>query len=782
MDTLADLASMQHHQQAARTNATTLRNSDVYDSQHSPATVLSTLHTMPKTQPPVPGVKDINMTDAPPQTLIPRPYTSTSLSRAEVETVNQLSQHLIENSYAYETHVQLVKVLHKGLISHIEATKGDARSYDLLPELLQAREAMDARFALGEELWVERLEDEGMLSATVEDCVAVVEAYEKAVSEEKGSTKLWLMYGKWMLSLYSAAHGIVDDRNATVIANQLWSEGERLVAQEVFSRHQVLEILKRGTQETRYMIHDSHEIWDMFNGLLLEDLAESRQPEEITVILSHFMNRLNIPHATWEQTFQTFSTFVSTYDNSAYEQTMVAANHHGSDAKTKYGMREALETKLRKEKDAGDMIALWNTYKEYLDWELGQGRRKKGNFDVNLVNALYQRAVIQFPTDTTLWEDYVIFLTDETENHNHPTFKSLPVLGRATRHCPWSGLLWAQNLQAAERDELPFDDIGQIKHKATSTGLLDAGGLEEILKVHVAWCGFLRRRAFDSDSTDEDLDVAEVGIRSAIEDMETLGRQKYGEDYKGDPRYRLERIYIKYLGQALNWQGARDTWKGLVHRHGDSYEFWMRYYNWEMVTWGQCAHGQDARAKMLPMEATRVLSQAIKRTNMDWPEKIVETYLYHCEEHEGILALHHARVQCWKTMKIVDKRRVKEAEEAAIAQQQQVDAGAAVTTETMLMNGKRKRDEKDDEPDAIAKKNRSEAVEQRNPSVEDHVVAKQPVMKRDRENATVIVKNLPVDVTETRVRQYFRDVGLSFSRNPVGALANVSSSAGLSIA
>ena len=53
--------------------------------------------------------------------------------------------------------------------------------------------------------------------------------------------------------------------------------------------------------------------------------------------------------------------------------------------------------------------------------------------------------------------------------------------------------------------------------------------MEEILKVHTAWCSFLRRRAFMPDSTDEDQDVAEVGIRSAIEDMETLGHAKYGK-------------------------------------------------------------------------------------------------------------------------------------------------------------------------------------------------------------------------------------------------------------
>jgi hypothetical protein len=63
--------------------------------------------------------------------------------------------------------------------------------------------------------------------------------------------------------------------------------------------------------------------------------------------------------------------------------------------------------------------------------------------------------------------------------------------------------------------------------------------------------------AFQRDATDEELDVAEVGIRSALESVDTLGKKKYGKDYKGDPRYRIERIYIKYLSQSGSWDSAR---------------------------------------------------------------------------------------------------------------------------------------------------------------------------------------------------------------------------------
>ena len=779
MDTLADLASMQHHQQTARTNAGGLRNAEVYDSQLSAATILPNLH-LPRTNSGSRGSLDLTMTDVSAQTPPPRIYTATSLSESELRTVSHLVSYLAENPYAYESHVQLVRLLHQGFVCHVSSasnskSQSDPHTYDLLQDLRQATEAMDARFAMGEDLWIDRLRDQKSLSSTLEDDIAVVEACEKAVREETGSTTLWSIYGDWIISLFTMAYAPeqqIGRGNRESIESQSWSEEDKLVAQEVFGRQAVLDVWKRGAEETKYRINDSHIIWNHYTELLLQDLAKSPSPQTIAAMKAHFLTRLRTPHATWDETFQSFSTFISTYDSAAYEEIMVTTNQQCADAKEKCGLREVLEMKLQRALDAADKESEWRVYNEYLDWELSQSRKKKA-FSFELVNALYQRANLRFPTDTSLWEDYLMFLVDEVDTHKLPDTVLLPVLERATRHCPWSGTLWSQYLQAAERDDQPFTDIGQIKHKATSTGLLDAGGMEEVLKVHTAWCGFLRRRAFQSDSTDEELDVAEVGIRSAIEDMETLGRRKYDNEYKGDPHYRLERIYIKYLSESRNWQGARDTWKSLITRHGDSYEFWLRYYYWEMMTWGKVAHDENGMTKTVPTEATKILRQAVRRTTMDWPEKIMETFLHHCEDHESVAQLQSAVVQTRKAMKIVTKRREKEALEAAqgaqAAREQQNHPETVPQPDASLTNGKRKREDIDDlAEEGTTKKSRPDVAQEQATQTGEQFGSTSSLLKRDRENATVIVKNLPFTTTETRVRQYFRDVskvksGCSFS-------------------
>ena len=492
MDILVDLASMQYHQQEARANAGGLRS-------------VETMHTLSRPQPVSRSSLELSMTDVPTSTPPPRTFTAASLSETDLETVAQLVSYLAENPFAYESHIQLVKLLHRGLVSH--ATVSNPHSYDLLLDLRQATEAMDARFAIGEDLWVDRLQDQQLLANSLEDCIGVVESYKKAVQEEAGSTRLWLMYGDWMESLYRTAHHVTENERSRddLSILQCWSVEDRSMAAEIFGKKQLMEIWQQGVDETKFRIPDSHLVWDRYTEVLLQDLAQAPTSDSVLALTRHFMDRLQVPHTTWEHTFQTFSTFTSTYDNVNYEDTMVVANQLGADAKNKYANREVMEVRLQRAVENGDKDAEWTVYAEYLDWELSQNRKRKA-FSFELVNALYQRANIRFPADTSFWEDYLAFLVDEASSHQ------LRVSERASRHCPWSGTLWTQYLQGAERGDLSFTEIGHIKHKATSTGLLDAGGMEEILKVHTAWCGFLRRRAFQPNSTDEDLDVAEVKV------------------------------------------------------------------------------------------------------------------------------------------------------------------------------------------------------------------------------------------------------------------------------
>ena len=747
MDTLADLASMQHPQ-PPRSSAPILRG-ESYESQLSPSTMFPNVNPIVHNTPTPRSSFDIAMSDGP-----KRDYAKTSI-KSDAQLATELFQQIQENPHSYTAHVSFIRLLHAGFMNHVYPPNnpeihGDPHRYDLLKDMRTAREEMDKLFAMGEDLWAEWIQDESMLASNVNERIAVMDLCQRSVEEEYGSTKLWSIYGEWVLYLYNAANGEA--------SHSQWTEEDRMIGREVFTFQLVLDVWQRGAEATRWRINDSHLVWDRFLELQIRELSHAPSQEKLNHVRGLFEVRLHTPHATWEQTFQAFSSFVSTYYNANYEEIMSNTAANTSEAKNKYRAREDIEIRLRNVVEAGDMAQEWMVYSEYLEWELSRNRRRR-QFSFDLVNAVYQRAVLRFPTDANMWEDYVMFLIDES-THKNTNMTTTSTLDRATRHCPSSGTLWSQYLLSSERELQSFSKIADIKHKATSTGLLDVGGMEEVLKVHTTWCSYLRRRAFATDSTDEDIDVAEVGIRSAIEDVQDLGEKKYGRSYQGDPLFRLERIYIRYLSESGSWDSARETFKGLVGRRGNSYEFWLTYYSWELISWSKFVQGDStadaARRTPNPSFATAVLKQAIKRTDLDWPEKIMQAYIAHCEDYEDSDELQLAMLATRKAMRAVNARREREAREAA-AQQQVLVEQAAAPTEPIQQEKRKREDEADSNGLPEQKKARAEEpapVLKTEPQPEPESVP----LRRDRENATVIVKNLPHHITEHRVRQFFRHV------------------------
>ncbi|KAI2707719.1 hypothetical protein CBS147332_6777 [Penicillium roqueforti] len=749
MDTLADLASMQHHQPQRPTPTSMLRSTESYEHQLSPSTIHPHVNSINHNTPTSRMSFELAMSDGR-DGPAKRTYAATSLDPDAQRLATDLFHQISLNPHTHDAHVQFIGLLHAGFVNHVYPPNnpdvhGDPRRYDLLNDLKTAREEMDKLFAMGEDLWAEWIQDESMLAQDVDGRIAVLELCQRSVVEEFGSTKLWNIYGEWVLYLYNSAHGKTSSQ---------WTEEDRMIGREVFTWDSVVEVWQRGADATKWRINNSHLVWDRLLDLYAQDIAREPSQEKINHLHGLYSHRLQTPHATWEQTFQKFSSFISAYCNSKYEEIMCETVARAAEAKALFNAREEFELRLVKAQESGDRSLEWAVYSEYIHWELTRNRRKRGEFNFELVNAIYQRAVLHFPTDVSIWEDYVMFLIGESI-HRHASTTTISTLDRATRHCPWSGNLWSQYLLSSERENQSFNKISSIKHKATSTGLLDAGGLEEVLKVHVTWCSYLRRRAFLSDSTDEDLDVAEVGIRSAIESVQELGEKKYGPAYQGDPLFRLERIYIRFLSESGSWDSARETFKGLVARRGNSYEFWLAYYEWELICWSKFVQGEAtvdaARRTPNPSFATAVLKQAIKRTDLDWPDKIVQTYVTHCEDYEDSDELQLAVIETRKAMRAVTARREREALEAAAAQQQQQQQQQQqweAAVQAVSSPEKRKReDEKDGMPQTKKVRNQEALAEAPAPP------------PRDRENATVIVSNLPKGTTENSVRLFFRHIG-----------------------
>jgi hypothetical protein len=224
--------------------------------------------------------------------------------------------------------------------------------------------------------------------------------------------------------------------------------------------------------------------------------------------------------------------------------------------------------------------------------------------------------------------------------------------------------------------------------------------MEELVKVLMEWCSYLRRNAFTSTSSEDDLDTAEVGIMMALEDVQQAGTKVYGEDFQGDPLYRLERIQMKFLAEARRSEDARNIWRTLVPAQCKSYEFWNKYYNWELLFWAHHRLSDSHRietTETAPHLATAVVEEMLSQRIIDLPESALALYMAHFQQHESVEKLQVAGIEAREYSKRTVTRRAKEVEEAAAAAAQQLEeqmaafqAPEAVEAST---NGKRKRDE-----------------------------------------------------------------------------------------
>ncbi|KOS20750.1 putative RNA-binding protein [Escovopsis weberi] len=614
---------------------------------------------------------------------------------------------------------------------------------------------------VGEDSWLAYLDESARNISDLEQRVNVVEIYKRAVIAEPGSLRVWLGYCNYVWSLWADSHS----------GDAGWSEEEQMIGRELFSFNTALGLWQQGYEAIKYRLSDSHVFWDRWVSLELELLGETGTPEGIKRITHLYRDRLMTPHLTWDDTAQMYSSFLSEHNRAGWEESMKDITARSQDAKRLVAERDPYELRLQQAVRADDMEAQKTVMTEYLDWEMIQSelRTEDVQLGVDLCHGLFDRALTGlFSVDEAMWHEYFAFLSSSYTDSN-ASEKLLTAIRRAVQHCPWSGRLWSRYILCAEEARLDFAEVESIKHAATSENQLYKNGMESLLEMYVAWCGFLKRTAMDPSASDEAVDVADVGLTAALEDVEVVGQRLYGKEFQGDPKFRLERIYIQYLTEKKGAiDAARAKWNKLasVQIHANSYDFWFRFYIWEMFIFvstnlANPIHGSPltSASSRVPTLATAVLHRAATRMALDWPEKVLEVYMQHCNDYEPSTSMRRAAGLIHKLEKLVAKRRAAEQQEKA----------AAFAAYYGAQEADPHPDECDENPPSAQKRKRETAPETQNEDEDENSKKRQKSaqdpgesqaeLKRDRENTTVVVANLPREVTQTKLRQYFKEFG-----------------------
>ncbi|KHN96159.1 Nucleotide-binding, alpha-beta plait [Metarhizium album ARSEF 1941] len=620
---------------------------------------------------------------------------------------------------------------------------------------------------VGEDAWLAYIQEHARVASNLEQRVDVVELYKRAVGDEPGSMRLWLAYCNYFWQLWESSNS----------GDAGWSEEEQTLGREVFSFGAALDLWQQGYEAVQYRLSDSHELWNVWLSFEMEQFVKSKTPEGLRRITHLYRQRLATPHLTWDETSQAFSSFLSEYNQQEWERTMQDTTASAQVAKKAIQVRDPFELKLRQAQLNGDVEAEKAQLREYLDWEVRGIKRQQDGAQLtrNICSGLFDRALTGlFANDEDTWHDYLVFISSSMSDFQSSADRLLDASRRSVLHCPWSGGLWSRYILCAEEANLAFSDIESIKHAATSENQLYKNGMTSMIEMYGAWCAFLKRTALEPAASDEAADVAEVGLRAAIEDVEVTGRRLYGKKFQGDPKYRLEHLYIQYLTEKKGAvEDARAQWKRLAQRrvHADSYDFWFNYYMWEMLVFSSKQNNEEEssphKGLHIPTTATAVLRSAATRKTIDWPERVLEMYQQHCNNYELPSLVRQADDFVNETRKILAYRRRKQEEQQAAqlaayyetqAQVQGVQANeasvATVNTSSPPSGPKRKR-----ESLTGIQEDHAENATKRQKDGDEISDAAGPPPKRDREHSTIIVTHLPADATQTAVRNYFKRYG-----------------------
>lgn len=623
---------------------------------------------------------------------------------------------------------------------------------------------------VGEDRWIDYVDQQLHGANDLESRVRVVELFREAVAAEPGSIKVWMAYCEYFWSLH------VDCQPGSDAG---WPHEEQMLGRETFSLDDALKLWQKGYEAVQYRLNDSHELWNRWISLEMELLAKTRMDQGVRRITYLFKNRLAVPHATWDETSQMFSSFLSEYNRRAYEQEMLQVTENARDAKKHYEQRETFELKLRAAAKSGKAEERNDIMRHYLDYEMSQFKLKNNDLlTFGTCLGLYARALTGcLATDESIWINYTVLLSSTHSDiksgriTNEAVVRAVPnmldTLRRAVLHVPWSGTAWARYILSAEEAGLSFPDMESIKHAATNSPHLDRDGMGAVLEMYSAWCGYLKRTAMNPTATEEAVDLAEIGLPAALEDVTHWGKRRYGDAYQGDPNYRLEKIYIQFLTEKKESPDeARTLWERLSKKdiYADSYDFWLSYYLWETVVFASAKNKARsptpatlAQGLRIPSPATQIFIKALHRRTLDWPERVMEVYLQHCNDYELPDTLRQALDTVHKTKKAVAKRREKEAAavQSAYAQAAPLQQPSGEATGDSPGVKRKREGSLGQEKEGSNKRAKGEIANGIAPSHEEH----QQALKRDRENTSVFISNMPAGTDQKKLRQYFRDYG-----------------------
>ncbi|KAG6841698.1 hypothetical protein C0991_007968 [Blastosporella zonata] len=489
-------------------------------------------------------------------------------------------------------------------------------------------------------------------------------------------------------------------------------------------------ILRRKTQ--------SNLLWDVQRDWELQQLEVVTPAEkyvstfrlyrmDIDLIMQERSSRR---HPDSEETLQYYSTFTTNHRPPAqYEPLLVTASKAHARALKSLERRDHFEATLVK---SGFSL---EEHARYIAYE-----RRARNPDLFVMVGVFERAIAEadkrrFNGEAGAEEALRMFwagFTDVLRINDAGEDTEMGVLRRAVRSVPGCGEIWARYMRALERHGSGAQ-AADVFNQAFGMGLVQSD-VEQIVPVVLSYAGHLRRRA--EVDTDEDI------LPTLIATLENV----IVASKAGDPKLRLEKCLAAICQQAGLTDNAITVWEVAAKFYKTSYLAWTSF------TETLIKYQQYERAEKVFLD--------IHTKNLDWPEAIWEAWINFEQLYGSVEGLEQCLDKVETAQYQVNVRRAKEAEKAGYEAMQTameaqpsapepvvpvMDGDVTMDVDVAAPHERGTKREAEDEPEGVHKKAK---IEQ-----------KPAPLKRDRENSTVFVGDLPAGITEEELTSLFKDCG-----------------------
>lgn len=232
-----------------------------------------------------------------------------------------------------------------------------------------------------------------------------------------------------------------------------------------------------------------------------------------------------------------------------------------------------------------------------------------------------------------IWEYYANWMMNNKERPD----KTMNVIERSVKVCPWSGELWSSLIRAHEQFKHPAEKAEETYARGISTGLIDPR-VDDLVALISARASYLRHTLEDDDSA-----VAYAEVAAILEDGLERVRSR-------DPFNRIEKYAISWharMKEESAISAASQIFERMTKNNAQkrSYTVWLDWATFES------RHENYDKARSVYKIAT-------PRQFIDYPEAIHQAYKEFEEQFGSLETQQEAQISIAKASKLLADRRI----------------------------------------------------------------------------------------------------------------------------